>query len=125
MEGQIFGHLKVLERDTSKPRGADAYWICQCGKCGSLCSIRSYDLLSEKTRTCGCVLSKGEDKIIEILKFLEITFVPQKTFPDLKGEVHPLRFDFFLPDYNLLIEYQGKQHYSVQKYFGGEEKFNQ
>jgi hypothetical protein len=29
-------------------------------------------------------------------------------------------FDFYLPDYNLLIEFQGRQHYEAVEKFGGE-----
>ena len=33
----------------------------------------------------------------------------------------PLPFDFYLPDYNLLIEYQGAQHYMATRHMGDEE----
>ena len=48
-----------------------------------------------------------EDKILE---FLNIKYEEQKTFEGLKY-IGKLRFDFYLPDYNLCIEFQGKQHY--------------
>ena len=35
-----------------------------------------------------------------------------------------LSYDFFLPEYNLLIEFQGKQHETAIDYFGGESRFN-
>lgn len=35
-----------------------------------------------------------------------------------------MRFDFYLPQYNTLIEYDGKQHFEPIEFFGGEEKFN-
>ena len=34
-----------------------------------------------------------------------------------------LPYDFYLPDYNILIEFQGEQHERPIKYFGGEKKF--
>ena len=34
-----------------------------------------------------------------------------------------LTYDFYLPDNNLLIECQGKQHEKPIEYFGGEEQF--
>lgn len=33
--------------------------------------------------------------------------------------------DFYLPDYNTFIEFNGEQHYKPVKWFGGEEKFKQ
>ena len=35
-----------------------------------------------------------------------------------------LRFDFFLPKYNILIEYDGEQHFTNSSYYGGENEFN-
>ena len=32
-------------------------------------------------------------------------------------------FDFYLPDYNACIEYDGQQHFEPIDFFGGEEKF--
>lgn len=56
--------------------------------------------------------SKGERKIIKFLEENSIKYIPQKIFEELKGDTEsPLRFDFFLPDYNMCIEYQGKQHF--------------
>ena len=33
------------------------------------------------------------------------------------------RFDIYFPKYNIAIEYNGKQHYEIIDFFGGEEKF--
>ena len=33
-------------------------------------------------------------------------------------------FDFYLEDYNTIIEYDGKQHFEPIKIWGGQEKFN-
>jgi hypothetical protein len=68
-----------------------------------------------------CVESKGE---IEIRKFLtnhKIDFVPQKKFNDcINIETNrKLSFDFYLPKYNMCIEYQGKQHFVPVKKWGG------
>ena len=37
---------------------------------------------------------------------------------------HWLYFDFYLPDYNCCIEYDGEQHYISTGYYGGKEKLN-
>ena len=31
--------------------------------------------------------------------------------------------DFYLPDYNIAIEYQGRQHFYPNKIFGGDKEF--
>ena len=35
----------------------------------------------------------------------------------------PLRFDFYLPEYNTVIEYDGEQHFKPVERFGGEKAF--
>jgi len=69
-----------------------------------------------------CNLSKGEEKIRKILKAREIIFEVQKSFEKCKSKCF-LFFDFYLPDYNLLIEYDGKQHFKAIAFFGGEKQF--
>ena len=34
-----------------------------------------------------------------------------------------MSYDFYLPDQNILIEYQGLQHYQPIDYFGGDDRF--
>ena len=59
-----------------------------------------------------CVSSKGEIKIETYLKTNNINYIKQKTFSDCKGSTKwPLKFDFYLPDRNILIEYDGAQHF--------------
>jgi len=66
--------------------------------------------------------SRGEQRIKKMLIENETLFEQQKTFPKCKN-LRLLYFDFYLPDYNLCIEYDGKQHYKPTKFFGGIEEF--
>lgn len=68
-----------------------------------------------------CRLSKGEIRIDKYLKETHISFETQKSFPD--SEIPRLKFDFYLPEFNLLIEFNGKQHYSPIAFYGGRKKF--
>jgi len=69
-----------------------------------------------------CNSSKGEMLIANYLEKHKISFIPQKRFDDCKN-VNPLPFDFYLPNYNILIEFDGKQHFEVNEFFGGKENF--
>lgn len=69
-----------------------------------------------------CSSSKGEKFISNILFQNNIYSIPQHTFSDCKN-INVLKFDFYLPDYNICIEYQGIQHYEPVEYFGGYNKF--
>lgn len=69
-----------------------------------------------------CNESHGERYISNYLDNHSIKYIPQKKFHDLKDKNY-LSYDFYLPDYTILIEYQGKQHYDSIDYFGGDSKF--
>ncbi len=60
-----------------------------------------------------CSESKGERKIASFLRRSSIAFESQKTFSDCKSDKtgRLLRFDFYLPKYNVCIEYDGEYHY--------------
>ena len=62
--------------------------------------------------------SKGEEKIIEILKRNKIKFEREKSFSDLARGKY--RFDFYLPNWRgrpCIIEFHGEQHYKQVKKF--------
>lgn len=55
-------------------------------------------------------LSNGETIIHRLLTELGIAFESQKRFPEVRDKL-PLPYDFYVPEFKLLIEYQGEQHY--------------
>lgn len=78
-------------------------------------------LVNNHLRGYGCPIckeSKGEKEIRNHLIKNNIKFIQQHKFDDCKN-IKPLPFDFYLPDYNTCIEFNGKQHYEPIKYFGG------
>ena len=64
-----------------------------------------------------CNSTSTESKIGEILQQYKINYIPQYSFSDCKDQ-RPLPFDYYLKDYNILIEYDGEQHYQPRN-FGG------
>lgn len=57
------------------------------------------------------VISHGEQAVASVLDKLNIKHKSQKAFDDLLGfSRRKPCFDFYLPDFNLLIEYDGAQH---------------
>ena len=57
------------------------------------------------------IISVGEYYISEILDELKIEYFTQKKFDDLLGvNSGKLSYDFYLPKYNLLLEFQGSHH---------------
>jgi len=79
------------------------YQIADDHKCGNGCP--------------DCSGSKGEKKIIHFLKEHKIDYIFQKSFNTLKY-VKALRYDFYLPKYNILIEFDGIQHFEKVNFSG-------
>lgn len=66
-----------------------------------------------------CKESKLEKHICKLLILNKINFERQKRFSWLGKQ----RLDFYLPDYNISIECQGRQHFEPVNYFGGKKAF--
>lgn len=71
-----------------------------------------------------CKLSKGEMLIEKLLTESNIKFIRQHKFDDCKNR-RSLPFDFYLPNQNVCIEFNGRQHYEPVIAFGGEKTFKE
>ena len=69
-----------------------------------------------------CQQSKGETEIIRILEENKISYIHNKQF---NGCVYKrkLRFDFYLPDFNICIEFDGQQHFAPDRRYNSKESF--
>ena len=125
LTGQKFGHLQVL-KFIGTINGNSKYLVkCDCGK---EYQIYGNNLTQGYTTSCGCVKeSRGQQKIREILSSNNINFISQKTFSDFRfSDTKGIpRFDFYLPEYQIIIQYDGEQHYKKVFSFDTQETFNQ
>lgn len=108
---QKFGKLTAVE-PIGKTKRSTIIWKCMC-ECGNTVNVAIDHLTSGNTQSCGCLQSKGEQKLKEIFQKENILYESQKQFdtcifPDTKEKA---RFDFYLTEYNILIEYDGIQHF--------------
>lgn len=115
LTGQQFGLLTAI-RPLKERNVSSVMWECKC-KCGNIIKVSSNNLVQGFTSSCGCLNSKGEAKISQILKEYNILFEQQKTFNTCRFlDTNALaRFDFYLPEQNVLIEYDGKQHFDYDE----------
>ncbi len=122
LDGCINNNLLVLEYSHTIDKRI--YLKCKCLNCGSICIIRKDSFINGHATSCGCIRSKMEEKVKKYLNNKQIIFRNEYWFDDMvKPNGKPLRFDFYLPDFNICIECQGAQHYIPISYFGGKEKF--
>lgn len=119
LTGQQFGYLTVLSK-TNERSGSNVRWLCRY-VCEKEYTIAGGDLTSPNgIQSCGCVsITKGERIISQNLDSLKIKYELQKTFNDCRNPKTNalLRYDFYLPDYKILIEYDGIQHFQEVPYF--------
>lgn len=102
--GQKFGKLTAINYFHKDDR---VIWNCQC-ECGNMTTATYTDLTKGRKQSCGCIkYSIGEYNISEILKQNNIEYISEYKYPDLGL----YRYDFYLPQYNRLIEFDGRQHF--------------
>lgn len=125
ISGMKFGLLTAMTSTNKRASNGSVVWLCQCD-CGNLTEVSVGNLMREHTLSCGCRhQSKWEMFIGDYLSSLHISFQPQKRFSDCKNKKNTdmLPFDFYLPDYNVCIEYDGEHHFRPMEMWGGYEKF--
>jgi hypothetical protein len=109
-------HGDKYKYDKIKYNGCYDYVQIECTVHGWFKQIAAYHLNGN-----GCPIcreSKGEKEIRKYLTENNIQFIRQYKFTDCKNK-RVLPFDFYLPDYNTCIEFDGKQHFEAVKRFGG------
>lgn len=88
----------------------------RCLDCGFIWDVRPSDWIYGESSCPHCNdisnISKGEQIVQEFLDIHNIKYIREQRLEDKK-----LRFDFWLPDYNTAIEYNGRQHYKYIKFF--------
>lgn len=92
--------------------------------CGHIWKVNPSSFLSNGRRCPQCIESKGEQIIREYLTNKDIGFIQEHSFDGLIGiNGGLLRFDFYLQSYNLLIEYDGEQHFEPMRFKSSTEDF--
>ena len=92
-------------------------------------AIKSIVLAAEaEVRKTSGLPPRGEGWLAEsqMLRLLSQKFSPHEVLSQYSPEwLQGLRFDAYIPDFKLAIEYQGEQHYKPVAVFGGEAGFSQ
>lgn len=121
--GKTYGYLYVerMAKPEEKPRDVESvYWVCTCLHCKRKNVIVKGDYLRNgDTISCGCIVSKNESLIAQMLDNIGFTYIQQYKFDDLTStgrECDRLLFDFGIihpitKQLLYLIEYDGSQHF--------------
>lgn len=120
LTGEKFGKLTALERAGSNKHHV-ALWLCQC-ECGNTKIISSQALLKGESQSCGCIKSRGEEKISSLLRAHLLNFEREVSFDTCcLPSGNKAKFDFLVNN-QYLIEFDGIQHYHSGTGWRTEEK---
>ena len=122
ISGQRFGKLIALHPTEKRTIQHGVIWKCKCD-CGSEIEYALNTLKEGKAFSCGCIKSKGDERIGQLLTQNKISFSKEHTFLDcLNLEGNKLRFDFLINN-AYLIEYDGEQHFKTQNHGWNTEEY--
>lgn len=113
---QRFGNLIAIKPTTERKHGS-IVWECLCD-CGNTHFTTVELLLSGNTKSCGCIRSRGNQKIKQILLENNVSFKAE--FP-IRLDNTNYYYDFAIIQNNeviCLIEYDGILHYQQDAYHG-------
>lgn len=115
ISGQKFGRLSAIKRIGSDNHG-NCLWqcACDCGNDNYLTITR--DLLSKKTRSCGCIKNVTQMEIFNnVVKPLCPDAVSEFKIPNSRQKI-----DIFIESISIAIEVDGYQHSQVTWYDKGD-----
>lgn len=111
----------LLNKSEAKTPTSRLEIMCSCGNIFHT-NLRNYEHHpTNRCRRCSRRESSGEFLVRNILLAYNISFDIEHKFSDCKDK-GLLRFDFYLPDYNVCIEYDGQLHYEARVGRGGDKQ---
>lgn len=116
----INGKLMVVDPDSYISMNDNMLFYCS--ECGEEFETTPRNYIKRgftRCAKCWSKKSKGEYKIQYFLDNNNINYVSEKRYDDCR-DIKPLPFDFYLPDYNTIIEYDGIQHFEPIDVYGGD-----
>lgn len=108
-------YILLSKEEEYKNKDSKLLYLCDKGHK----NITNWSNFNSGCRCPKCNSPKGERKIIKYLESNNISFIHDKNI----WNENDLRPDFYLPSYNLVIEFDGIQHFEPVEHFGGEKNF--
>lgn len=94
---------------------ATSYVNMKHNKCGFVFPVKPGNFLCAGSRCPNCTKYILEERAKVFFINNNIDYIPQKKFPGLR-KIRLLKVDYYLPDYNLVVELDGKQHFEPEDF---------
>lgn len=104
-----FGRLTVIE-EAGRDNYGKIQYKCKCD-CGNETVVLGNSLLQNHVVSCGCLHSKNNGVISQIITELGYESVQEKYIQLHNSEISCIRFDNYIEELNLAIEYDGEGHF--------------
>ncbi len=104
-----------IVENSGEERKSKFKFICECGKeyISTLDEVLNNTKPRIRCKACSNSISNGEKAIMDWLDKNKIEYIYQYKFNDCRN-IKPLPFDFFLPKFNICIEFDGQYHFERQ-----------
>ena len=119
---QRFGNLVAIKPTEERKHGS-IVWECLCD-CGNTHYASTELLLAGHCKSCGCIRSRGNQKVKELLQQAQINFVAEY---QVRIDNINYYYDFAIIENNkvsCLIEYDGELHFEYKENRGWNNKEN-
>lgn len=124
----LFDHATKIEiLDPENYKNGNSSLLLKCNNCNYIFKKRLRDISKKQHHICFNCYIQQDSSLFEIMlkqifnKYM-LKYTEQKSFLELK-HINKLKIDFYLLEYNIAVECQGRQHYKPSKFFGGEKQF--
>ena len=107
----IDGEIMILNPEDYQ-KNSTRNLMFKCRNCGEIfiTNLVGYQRGQTMCNKCRHIMSCGEEQIDNVLNKYHINHIFQFRFDDCR-DIRILPFDFYLPDYNLIIEFDGQYHF--------------
>jgi len=100
------GNIKITDRPFGS--GKTAAWVCR--NCGYSWEASINNRTANRSGCPLCNASKLEQFGYEVLTQWNVRFIKEKRFTEFYN-ISSFQFDYYLPDYKIIIEFDGLQHF--------------
>lgn len=116
-------HSNLYDYSLVEFKGVDKKIKIRCQQHGVFIQNIHKHLKSQGCPRCS-FNSKGEEYIKMYLEEFGIKYIRQHSFRTCRY-INRLSFDFYLPETNTCVEFDGEQHFKPNKFFGGKSGFRE